>query len=126
MERFEALRSLTRETVARLQRAGEVDPALPADYCAGALLSVAVGGALSFCFLAELDQSAPPSRTTSTPSSAGPSSQKRKRKRPAEREYEKPPRSHWAPGRSYFLFQLSSGSSGSSWRRVERNSFRAS
>lgn len=59
MERFEALRSLTRETVARLQAAGEVDPALPADYCAGALLSAAVGGALSFCYLAELGQSAP-------------------------------------------------------------------
>ena len=59
MERFEALRSLTRETVARLQAAGEVDPALSSDYCAGALLSAAVGGALSFCYLAELGQSAP-------------------------------------------------------------------
>ena len=59
MERFEALRALTRETVARLQQAGEVDPSLPADYCAGALLSAAVGGALSFCYLAELGQSAP-------------------------------------------------------------------
>ena len=41
------------------QAAGEVDPALSSDYCAGALLSAAVGGALSFCYLAELGQSAP-------------------------------------------------------------------
>ena len=46
-------------TLTRLQAAGEVDPALPADYCAGALLSAAVGGALSFCYLAELGQRAP-------------------------------------------------------------------
>ena len=59
MERFEALRSLVRETLTRLQAAGEVDPALPADYCAGALLSAAVGGAMSFCYLAELGQKAP-------------------------------------------------------------------
>ena len=59
MERFAALRSLAGETLARLQALGEVDPALPADYCAGALLSAAVGGALSFCYLAELGQSAP-------------------------------------------------------------------
>ena len=59
MERFEALRTLIRETMARLQAAGEVDPALAGDYCAGALLSAAVGGALSFCYLAELGQSAP-------------------------------------------------------------------
>ena len=59
MECFGALRSLVGETLARLQAAGEVDPALPADYCAGALLSAAVGGALSFCYLAELSQSAP-------------------------------------------------------------------
>lgn len=59
MERFAALRSLVGETLARLQALGEVDPALPADYCAGALLSAAVGGALSFCYLAELGQSAP-------------------------------------------------------------------
>lgn len=59
MERFEALRSLVGETLARLQALGEVDPALPADYCAGALLSAAVGGALSFCYLAELGQRAP-------------------------------------------------------------------
>lgn len=59
MERFAALRSLVGETLARLQALGEVDPALPADYCAGALLSAAVGGALSFCYLAELGQRAP-------------------------------------------------------------------
>ena len=59
MERFGALRSLVGETLTRLQAAGEVDPALPADYCAGALLSAAVGGALSFCYLAELGQSVP-------------------------------------------------------------------
>ena len=59
MERFAALRSLVGETLARLQALGEVDPALPVDYCAGALLSAAVGGALSFCYLAELGQSAP-------------------------------------------------------------------
>ena len=59
MERFAALRSLVGETLARLQALGEVDPALPADYCAGALLSAAVGGALSFCYLAELGQSVP-------------------------------------------------------------------
>lgn len=59
MERFAALRSLVGETLARLQALGEVDPALPVDYCAGALLSAAVGGALSFCYLAELGQRAP-------------------------------------------------------------------
>lgn len=59
MERFAALRSLVAETLARLRASGQVDPALPADYCAGALLSAAVGGALSFCYLAELGQEAP-------------------------------------------------------------------
>ena len=59
MERFAALRSLVGETLTRLQSRGEVDPALSADYCAGALLSAAVGGALSFCYLTELGQSAP-------------------------------------------------------------------
>ena len=46
MECFGALRSLVGETLTRLQAAGEVDSALPADYCAGALLSAAEGGAL--------------------------------------------------------------------------------
>ena len=58
MERFGALRTLVRETITRLQAAGEVDPALAGDYCAGALLSAAMGGALSFCYLAELRQDA--------------------------------------------------------------------
>lgn len=56
--RMGELRSLTAETMERLRRAGEIDPTLSQDYCAGALLSAAAGGILRLCAPPELAEGA--------------------------------------------------------------------
>lgn len=56
--RMGELRSLTAETMERLRSAGEIDPTLSQDYCAGALLSAAAGGILRLCAPPELAEGA--------------------------------------------------------------------
>lgn len=52
-ECVQALRGVLHRTMAALRQKGEINPALPDDYCDLALLSAAAGGLIGLCYVSK-------------------------------------------------------------------------
>lgn len=52
-ECVQALRGVLHRTMAALRQKGEINPALPDDYCDLALLSAAAGGLIGLCYVSQ-------------------------------------------------------------------------